>query len=503
MSPWREQVRRYARRFAHSLDMSEEHALAVVEGAHEAFVAIDEQGRILGWNPEAERVFGWSRKEALGRILAETIIPERFRTAHSDGLRRFLADGEGRAVNRLLELSALHRAGHEFPVELTISPQRVDGGWRFNAFVRDVTERRRAEDALREAEERFRAAFETAAIGMALVSPEGTFMQVNSALCEIVGYGEEELLAKTFQDITHPDDLEADLALVRQVLAGEIATYQMEKRYLHAHGRTVWILLSVSLVRDPGGEPLYFVSQIEDISARKRAQIELERSNQELGEFAYVASHDLNEPLRVISGFVQLLQRRYTGKLDQQADGFIDATVDGVERMQAIIDALLEYSRVGRANVGPELVDCDRAVDQARSSLERLLAEHNAELEVDELPTIEGEPALISQLFQNLIANAVKYGDPDHPRVHVSATRANGDWRFSVEDNGAGIDPEQRERAFEMFKRLHDREISGTGIGLAICKRIVEKHGGRIWVEPREVGGSVFRFTVPERAGQS
>ncbi len=360
-----------------ALRVSEERARRVIEGAHEAFVSIDGRGTITDWNAQAERVFGWGRDEAIGRSLAETIIPERFREPHRQGLRRFLEVGKGEMVDKLLALDALHRDGHELPVELTIAPQRVPGGWQFNAFIRDVTERKR---------------------------------------------------------------LEAE---------------------------------------------------------RDRFNAELERSNEELEQFAYVASHDLTEPLRTIGGFVQLLQHRYRGKLDEQGDRFIEATASGVERMEAMIDALLKLSRIGQTKVGVELVDCEQAVEQASLNLRPVISEHKAKLQVGELPEFLGEPALIGELFQNLISNAVKYGDPESPVVSVSAERIDGEWIFSVEDNGAGIDPKQATRVFEMFKRLHDRDQAGAGIGLAICKRIVDKHGGRIWVEPRSDGGSAFRFAIP------
>ena len=192
----------------------------------------------------------------------------------------------------------------------------------------------------------------------------------------------------------------------------------------------------------------------------------------------------------MIAGFVQLLQRRYEGRLDAQADRYIGATVDGIERMQAMIDALLEYSRIGRVGIGAKPVDCEVAVRHARLSLNRLIDERHAELRVGSLPTIAGEPALIDQLFQNLISNAVKYGAAEHPQVEVRAERDNGDWQFSVEDNGAGVDPRHSERVFEMFRRLHSRDEAGTGIGLAICKRIVEKHGGQIGRAPRPAAGA-------------
>jgi light-regulated signal transduction histidine kinase (bacteriophytochrome) len=231
---------------------------------------------------------------------------------------------------------------------------------------------------------------------------------------------------------------------------------------------------------------------------RRRAD-ELERSNAELEQFAYVASHDLSEPLRMISGFVQLLSERYTGRLDADADEFIAYTVDGVERMQALITDLLAYSRVGRA-VEDEPVDLGEVIADARAALRAPITERDAEIEVGELPTVVGDRRELTQLFQNLLSNAVKFVPEGRPKVQVSARRADDTWEVGVRDNGIGIDPEQGERVFKMFQRLHGRdEYPGTGIGLAIVKKIAERHGGDVTVSPGLEGGSEFRVTLPVR----
>jgi signal transduction histidine kinase len=225
---------------------------------------------------------------------------------------------------------------------------------------------------------------------------------------------------------------------------------------------------------------------------------ELERANGELKEFAYVASHDLSEPLRSISGFVQLLAERYRGRLDSEADEFIDFVLDGTERMRHLIDDLLAYSRVGSRPLELETVDCFSILARVDLDLRRIITEANASIEISELPTVRADPDQLERLFENLISNAVKFRGPQPPKVRVFAEREGPEWRFSVIDNGIGIEPRQAERVFNVFQRLHARsEYTGTGIGLSICKRIVERHGGRIWVEQAEGGGSAFRFTIP------
>jgi len=250
---------------------------------------------------------------------------------------------------------------------------------------------------------------------------------------------------------------------------------------------------------------------IEDITERKRAERELkqaealkqavealELSNRDLEQFAYVASHDLQEPLRMVASFTQLLAKRYQGKLDKDADEFIAYIVAGAERMQVLINDLLTYSRVDTRGESFEPIDSEAAFDQAIANLRVAIEEGEAVITHDPLPPLIADDLQIVQLFQNLLHNAIKFHGKEPPRVHVSAKQENNEWVFSVRDNGIGIAPEYFDRIFVIFRRLHSREeYPGTGTGLAICKKIVERHGGRIWVESEPSKGSTFYFTIP------
>ncbi len=484
----------------------------------------------------------------------------------------------------------------------------------------------------------FQLAFDNAAIGIAMVMPDGRWQKVNAALCDIVGYTPEELYQLTFQDITHPNDLAADLDYLQQTLAGERQSYQMEKRYIHKLGHTIWVQLNVSLARDENEKPVYFVSQLQDISDRKRlekeirargrrlnaffeaassagvgfciydeqrrylqvnqalaningasieahenrttadvlsdlaviiepllvqvqttrqpilnveivgetpqnpgkaltwlasyfpiktsrsqAQIgvivvdisdrkqmertlkninqELARSNRELENFAYVASHDLQEPLRKIQAFGDRLYTKYDEALDKRGQDYLRRMRNASERMQTLIKDLLRFSRITTKTLPHKSVDLNQIVVGVLSDLEAAIVELDGKIQVGPLPPVYADSLQMRQLFQNLIGNALKFHQPDQPpRIEVSqVSSAQADQvSIAIADNGIGFDEKYIDQIFEPFQRLHGRlEYPGTGMGLAICRKIIEYHSGSIHTSSAPNQGTTITVTLP------
>lgn len=375
----------------------------------------------------------------------------------------------------------------------------------------EIVQLKQVEELLPDSQELFRLAFNDAAIGMALVATDGRWLKVNRALCEIVGYSETDLLKTTFQEITYPDDLEADLGSVRRMLAGEIRTYQMEKRYFHSSGHIVWILLSVSLVRDKQEQPLYFIAQIQDITPRKQAEArlrslltELKRSNRDLEDFASVVSHDLKSPLHKIQILSEYLEEDYSEVLDEEGNDYLKRITQVRSRMQNLIEDLLSFSLVTTQGQPFAQINLSKVVREVISDLQ---ADSLTDVvwEVGELPVISADSGQIYQLFQNILGNSLKYRQPEIRlvvKIYQTARSQNqaldNGCEIAIEDNGIGFDEAYLEQIFEPCQRLHNSsEYEGTGLGLAICRRIIERHGGQISARSKPGEGAKFIITLP------
>jgi len=349
----------------------------LLESAPDAIIVMDQTGKITLANSMTEKNFGYHVDELIGQSI-EVLVPVRFRDKHVHHRDNYFNHPATRPMGSGIELTALRKDGSEFPAEISISPLETEEGILVTAVVRNITERKQTEQAM------------------------------------------------------------------------------------------------------------------------KRHAEELERSNAELEQFAYVASHDLQEPLRSIASYTQLLTRRYKDKLDSDANEFMEFIVDGATRMQNLINDLLSYSRVGTRGHEFESTDLNNVVASVIQNLDLRIKDSSASVTHDEMPTVMADSRQLMQLFQNLISNALKFQSESPPKVHIGVTQDADKYTFSVRDNGIGIDPQYSERIFLVFQRLHGKsEYPGTGIGLAICKKIVERHGGRIWVESEPGAGSTFYFTIP------
>jgi PAS domain S-box-containing protein len=363
--------------------------------------------------------------------------------------------------------------------------------------VTDITERKRTEEKLRESEERFRLITETSSDVIFQLDLEGRITYCSPSAQRVLGFTPEEVMGTHLKHFFPETGKGEAMNNFEQVIVTQKARL-VEAEIVIQDGKPIPVETNLApLVKD--GTVIGIQGQVRDITERKRMEEELRRSNRELEQFAYAVSHDLQAPLRTMEGYLNLLKKRYDDQLDDGARGYLGYVGDSAARMQEMINALLDLSRVGRRGKEPAPIDVEAVLERTLRSLGRVIEETNAEVTHDPLPTVMADEAQLAQVFQNLIANGIKFrreGVP--PQVHISAERAGDEWLFSVKDNGIGINPEQGEHIFQVFQRLHtEEEYPGLGMGLALCKRIVERHGGRIGVASEPGEGSTFFFTLP------
>jgi PAS domain S-box-containing protein len=495
--------------FSHDLSESKESGAkyrGLLEAAPDAMVVVNQSGEIVLLNVQAEKQFGYRRDELVGQKV-KNIIPEGF-------AERLIADGTRSAAEALaqqigtgIELSGRRKNGSEFPIEIMLSPLESAEGILVTAAIRNISTRKDAEEHLAQMEGRYRGLLEAAPDAMVVVNQSGEIVLLNVQAEKQFGYRRDELVGQKVKNIIPEGFAERLIAdgtrSAAEALAQQIGTgIELSGRRKDGSEFPIEIMLSPL----ESAEGILVTAAIRNISVRKDADLqlvqkveELNRSNEELQQFSYVASHDLQEPLRMVASYTQLLANRYKGKLDVDADEFIDFAVDGCNRMQRLIQDLLAYSRSGTDGKALQKRSSEDALNNALKNLSGTIEESGAVVTHDALPAITTDDTQLEQVFQNLVGNAIKYRGTEVPTVHISAARKGlEEWTFSVRDNGLGIEAQYFERIFILFQRLHGRtEFKGTGIGLAICKKIVEGLGGRIWVESQVGKGSTFYFTLP------
>jgi two-component system, chemotaxis family, sensor kinase Cph1 len=346
---------------------------------------------------------------------------------------------------------------------------------------------------------------------VSMTDATGTITYVNDKFCSICGYSKGEVIGQNHRILNsghHPKEFFHQM--YQDIANGKVWRGEIKNRA--KDGSIYWVETTIVPTLGPDDKPLQYIAIRADITKRKLAEEalaeqavelsgrdrELARSNVELEQFAYVASHDLQEPLRMIANYTQLLAERYRGKLDGQADKYISYSVDGAMRMQALIHDLLKLSRVGKAELEPQAVDCATIVEAALKNLQAAIEESRGVVKCSGLPTVTADTSQLTQVFQNLIANAIKFHGPATPKVDIHSERKDREWVFTVSDNGIGIPQDSWEDIFVIFRRLHTRtEYAGNGIGLSICKKIIERHGGKLWIEFQATPGCCFKFTLP------
>jgi PAS domain S-box-containing protein len=383
---------------------------------------------------------------------------------------------------------------------------------RFNAMLSGIQSRdnelrkalREREEALRDAEkarERFRFMAESMPQKIFTATPKGDVDYYNRQWIEFTGLPFEQIKDWGWTQFVHGDDVEENVRMWRHsVESGE--PFHFQHRVRRADGAYRWHLSRAQAMRDAAGNISMWIASNTDIHEQKETEDELRRANEDLQQFAYSASHDLQEPIRNVAVYSEIVAKRYATVLDDNGRQFLGFLTEGGRRLAALIDDLLAYTKAGLIDSDSTKVDSSAALNQVLAGLAQTIGRCNGRVTYDALPEIGMSQTHVEQVFQNLITNALKYRREESPEIHIWATRQGTGWRFAVRDNGIGIDPEYKEKIFGVFKRLH-RNYSGTGIGLAICQRVVERYGGRIWVESVPGRGATFLFTVPEAAPQA
>lgn len=510
---------------------SQEQINTIFKYAPDAVVVIDSQGRIVRWNPAAENKFGWSEQEVIGQYLHDILVPDRFREQHVQGIKRFLKTGVAKFLNRSVQMPALHKNKKEVEMELTISPAKLNDQYFFIAFLRDITERLKHEEIIRRlnrtleervqertvqleySEEKYRNLFENNPMALwVLELPSLRFLDVNDSALLQYGYTREEFLSMTAFDIRPPEDKVMFQQLDRN------ATGTNNKgiwRHLKKDGSTIYAEVTVHEITYEGKPSRFVLSN--DVTERKKMEdqiLELNRrleervvertkelvvANKELESFSYSVSHDLRVPLRAINGYSQILIEDYADKLDAEGIRLLNIVKANAKKMGQLVDDLLSFSRIGKRELNYVNINLNSIVDNVVNDLKRTES-IRADLRIHSLGEVYGDPAVLQLLFQNLISNAIKYSSKsDKAKIEIGTMQQDGVPVYYIKDNGVGFNMAYYDKLFGVFQRLHrDDEFEGTGVGLAISHRIVERHGGKIWAEGKVNDGATFFFTLTQ-----
>lgn len=498
-----------------ALESSRQHIQSIINHMGDGLIAINQHGFIQIYNPACEKIFGYPAAEIIGQNIS-ILIPQDIRNIDNGSSANHSPSPALPAAGAAREFQARHKNGHIFPVEITITIMRLIDDMLYTATIRDISERKKAEIQKQETEEELRVSRERLELGWRgagngmwdwdITTNVVTF---SDRMKELMGYKPHEL-KHHFDEWArhlHPDDVQPTMTTLQAHLAHNTpydVDYRMhlksgEWRWFHARGQAVW---------DENNKPLRMAGSIADITERKfsedirdRLIKQLTNVNEQLEQFAYVASHDLREPLRIVISFTDLLVKEHGDNLQEDALNYMQICRKAAKKMEAMVADLLEYGRLNHEIERLEQINCEKKLAMAMEALSEAISSTGTRIESGPLPCIIANPLRFSRLLQNLISNAIKYQHPNNtPVIRISATDKGDHWLFAITDNGIGIKKEYQEIIFAPFKRLHnDQQYAGTGIGLAICRKIVEDFGGTLWVESEPGKGSSFLFTIQKQ----
>jgi PAS domain S-box-containing protein len=469
---------------------------AIVDSSDDAIISKDLNGIITSWNKSAERIFGYTAEEAIGQSITILIPPDRLDEEPKilARLRRGQRVDHFETVRRRKDCTLLD-------ISLTISPVKDSQGHIIGAskIARDITERKRAEQALIASEGRFRQLADSMPQIVWTARPDGYIDYYNERWYQFTGLRRDSFGDASWELVIHPEDRQRWRDTWYQTV-GSGKPYEIEYRFWDRRdNRWRWFIARALPVRDPEGRIVKWFGSSTDIDDQKRVEEELRRANQDLEQFAFSATHDLQEPLRTVQIYSELLVQTLGQRLEGDTTEFLRYLQSGASRMEMLVRDLLTYTQAGSFELPTKAIDAGGVLKTTQASLAGTISETGAEIIAGALPAVTVHEAHLQQVFQNLMSNAMKYRSPERaPVIKVTAERQGERWVFAVSDNGIGINPEYKERIFGLFKRLHsNEEYSGTGIGLALCQRIVDRYNGRIWVESELGRGSTFYFTLP------
>jgi PAS domain S-box-containing protein len=504
-----------------ALQLSEARFRSIFEGAGHGMALLDLDGHFLNVNASFSRITGYGEDEMRGLTFLDITHPDDL--AESAATAQQMGKGEISGLE--LTKRYVRKDGGIVWVQLNVSAVHDAAGAPVYRVcqVQDITKRVRADAALRQSLEQMRVVFEHQIIAISLTSLEKGFVRVNDQFCRLFGYSREELAHLSWADITYPDDRAISAVQFGRIMAGEIEAYSLEKRYIRKDGELIFAELSCGAVRNQDGSLEYLLSLLSDITERKRAEEELhayrqhledlvtvrtadlaktneelQAVNQELETFSYSVSHDLRTPLRAIDGFSSMLLKDYSRKLNPEGRRMLNVVHDNTVRMGRLIDDILAFSRSGRGEMSLAMIDMDRSVRTVIEEMAPVLAGRKLRFDIKPLAAAQGDGAMIRRVWTNLIDNAVKFtANKSEAVIEIGSTEGEKDIIYYVSDGGVGFDMQYVDKLFGVFQRLHSSEFDGTGIGLAIIKRIIARHGGRVWAEGKVNEGATVYFTLP------